>query len=409
MLNQNNSLYQIMSDAATEMKRLGYTENSLKHYWDVWKRYLKYTVVNDIDRTDMDSFLKEKYSYDRGSDVLTTRNQRTAVRALNVLEYFAEYGKIYIRFPLKSPLDTDNPFRKESSTFLSNLKENGYSKATMHTHERVIIRFLHFLKDEGLASIAEFNEKHISDFILEITGHRGKVSYETGSLRKFFRYLYQEGQTAKDYSLFIPACNRLKSREHLPTVWEEDDINRILHSIDTGNPVGKRDFAMILLAVRLGLRGSDIKNLCFSDINWEAETITITQVKTKEPVVLPLIESIGMALVDYLKYSRPISDQPYIFLALRAPYNPLSSENHLHQVLNKYISRSGVIITADKSHGMHSMRHTLASGLLKQGTPLPVISGILGHRDSNTTAEYLRVDIEQLRSCTLGLEVEEHE
>ena len=201
----------------------------------------------------------------------------------------------------------------------------------------------------------------------------------------------------------MPASNKLKRREHLPSVWNADDIQSILQCIDTGNPVGKRDYAMILLAIQLGMRGSDIKNLKFRDIDWDKETITVVQAKTKEPVALPLVEDVGMALIDYLKNSRPISDQPYVFLALRAPYNPLSHDNHLHQVLNKYINRSGVTVTADKSHGMHSMRHTLASRLLKQGTPLPVISGILGHRDSNTTAEYLRVDVEQLRSCTLDL------
>lgn len=403
MANQNNSLCQLMTDAAAEMKRLGYTEKSLKHYWTVWKRYLKFTSIDRIERSDMDTFLKKMYSYVEGGD--TTRYQRTAIRALNVLEYFAEYRKIYIRFPVTAPTNVETPFDSILSAFISTLKECGYAKATIHTHERVVNRFLHFLKYEGLASINKLDEKHISRFMLEITGHRGKISYESGSLRKFFRYLHHEGFVEKDYSLFIPASNRLRCREHLPTVWEKDDVSRILKCIDTGNPVGKRDYAMILLAIRLGLRGSDIKNLRFSDINWEADTITITQVKTKEQVIFPLLADVGKALLDYLMNSRPISNEPYIFLALRAPYNPLPSENHLHQVLNKYIIRSGISITADKSHGMHSMRHTLASRLLKQGTPLPVISGILGHRDSNATAEYLRVDTEQLRSCTLMLEV----
>ena len=207
-------------------------------------------------------------------------------------------------------------------------------------------------------------------------------------------------------ALFIPASNRLRLREHLPSIWEEDDVSAILKCVDRNNPVGKRDYAMLLLAVRLGLRVSDIKKLRFSDIDWEKETLTVTQQKTKELLVLPLTNEIGMALIDYLREGRPVSSEPYLFLALRAPYQPLSKDNHLHQVLNKYIRRSGVVLYADKAHGMHSMRHTLASGLLRQGTPLPVISGILGHRDSNTTMEYLRIGVEQLRSCTLEIEVQ---
>jgi len=277
----------------------------------------------------------------------------------------------------------------------------------MHSHERVLRRFLEFLEDDKVAQIDAVDTTHITRFILEITGHRGKVSYELNHLRIFFRFLYRKEMHSCNLSLFMPASNRLRVREHLPTIWKDDDIQRIMNCIDTGNPVGKRDLAIILLAVRLGLRGSDIKNLQFKDIDWTAGTIKIIQSKTKEAQVLPLSEDIGNVLINYLK-SRPVSKQPYVFLSLKAPYGPLSKNNHLHHVLNKYIKKAGVTITADKSHGMHSMRHHLASKLLKQGTPLPVISGILGHRDTQSTSEYLRVDVDQLRFCTLEVEGKQH-
>jgi Site-specific recombinase XerD len=119
-------------------------------------------------------------------------------------------------------------------------------------------------------------------------------------------------------TLFLPASNKLKSREHLPSIWDDDDIISILSCIDRGNPIGKRDYAMILLALRLGLRGSDIKGMKLCDINWEQDTITIVQQKTKESVALPLSIEVGHAIIDYLKNSQPISKQPYVFLALRA-------------------------------------------------------------------------------------------
>ena len=409
MSNQHINLQQCMENVATEMIKLGYSQSSLQHYWMVWNRYLKDTSINTIDRIDMNSFLERKYNYSVGDSKTTTRYQRTAIRALNVIEYFAKFNKIYIRFPLTNPSDKTIPFEDIFNNFIFYLKEVGFTRATIHTHERAISRFLIFMKNKGVSSINELATTHISEFILEITGHKGKVSYEMGSLRKFLSYLYKKEILETDFTLFIPATNRLRIKEHLPTIWEDADVNKILNSIDTGNPVGKRDRAIILLAVRLGLRSSDIKNLRFSDINWDTGTITIIQLKTKEPVTLPLLNDVGVALIDYLKNSRPVSNHPNVFLSLKAPYNPLSAENHLHQVLNKYINRAGITLTADKSHGMHSMRQTLASGLLKQGTPLPVISGILGHRNSNATAEYLRVDIEQLRYCALEIEVNEHE
>ena len=403
-MTETQNLQQLMEDMASKMESLGYSQSSMQHYREVWNRYLKHTTHTGIDRHDINQFLSECYGISEDTNS-PTRYQRGANRAMNVLAYYAEFGKIYIRFPLSAPLNTQTPFDFILAEFTAMLKESGYAASTIHTHERVITRFLQFLRDDDVRSVQDISTAQITSFILEITGHRGKVSYELGSLRTFFRYLFQNGMHENDLTLFVPASNKLKSREHLPSVWSSDDIKSILQCIDTKSPVGKRDYAMILLAIRLGLRGSDIKNLQFRDIDWDKEIITVVQSKTKEPVALPLMENVGTALADYLRNSRPISDQPYVFLALRAPYNQLSRNNHLHQVLNKYINRSGITVTADKSHGMHSMRHTLASKLLKQGTPLPVISGILGHRDSNTTAEYLRVDIEQLRSCTLNLEV----
>lgn len=393
-----------MEHAASEMEKLGYSSNSMKHYWEVWNRYLKFTNENTVNRTDMDSFLADQYGIDTHSRKLT-RYQRNALRAMNVLEYYSKTEKIYIRFPLADPAPIDNRLTPAVERFVLWMRENGYAETTIHTHERVARRFLDSAASYGLEDTASLDASHISNFIMEITGHRGKVSYELNSLRVFFRYLHRNGMTTKNPGLFIPASNRLRIREHLPAVWKEEDVSAILQCVDRGNPVGKRDYAMILLAVRLGLRGSDIKKLCFSDIDWEKETLTVTQQKTKELLILPLTNEIGMALIDYLREGRPVSSEPHVFLALRVPYQPLSRDNHLHQVLNKYIRRSGIVLYADQAHGMHSLRHTLASALLEQGTPLPVISGILGHRDSNTTMEYLRISVEQLRSCTLEMEV----
>lgn len=401
-MEHTNSLQQVVKDAAAEMERLGYSASSMKHYHEVWNRYLKFTASDTVDRADMDRFLTRKYGIPSNKP---TRYQRSALRAMNVLKHYFRTGKIYIRFPLASPVSDENVLSPAADEFLSWMKESGYAASTTHTHERVVRRFLNSAAEHGVEEISFVRADHIFAFIQEITDHNGKVSYELNSLRVFFRYLYHSGKHIENLALLIPASNRLRLREHLPSVWEEEDIRAILQCIDRGNPVGKRDYAMILLAVRLGLRGSDIKSLRFSNLDWEKDTLTVIQQKTGESLALPLTEEVGMALVDYLKEGRPFSDEPYIFLSQKAPYQPLSKENHLHQVLNKYIRRSGVILYNDKAHGMHSLRHTLASNLLKQGTPLPVISGILGHRDSGTTMEYLRIDMEQLRSCTLEVEV----
>lgn len=273
-MNETQKLQQLMKDTASEMEKLGYSKSSMQHYYEVWNRYLRYTVHADINRHDMEQFMSECYGISAVMNP-STRYQRGAIRAMNILAYYAEFKKIYIRFPLATPLNTQTPFDSILAGFTSGLRESGYAFSTVHTHERVIIHFLQFLKNDEVQSVQDITVAHITSFILEITGHRGKVSYELGSLRTFIRYLYRNELHKNDLTLFMPASNKLKSKEHLPSVWSVDDVQSILQCIDTGNPIGKRDYAMILLAIRLGLRGSDIKNLKFHDIDWDKETITV--------------------------------------------------------------------------------------------------------------------------------------
>lgn len=255
-----------MEHAASEMEKLGYSSNSMKHYREVWNRYLKFTNEDTVNRADMDSFLADKYGIDTHSRK-PTRFQRNALRAMNVLKYYSKTGKIYIRLPLADPAPIDKRLTPAVERFVLWMREKGYAETTIHTHERVARCFLDSAASYSLEDTTFLDASHISNFIMEITGHRGKVSYELNSLRVFFSYLHRNGMTTENPALFIPASNRFRLREHLPDVWKEEDVNAILRCVDRDNPVGKRDYAMILLAVRLGLRGSDIKKLCFSNID----------------------------------------------------------------------------------------------------------------------------------------------
>lgn len=402
-MKRSNELKQLVDEAAESMEKLGYSPGTMRHYWEVWNRYLKFTKSITIDKSDMDTFLAKIYGIVPNTKE-SSRYQRNAIRALNVIKFYSDTGKIYVRFPLSNPVTVSTCFDLILENFISSLSESGYADSTIHTHEVVIKRFLDHIYAAEVKEVIDINYQHIAAFILEITSRRGKATYELNSLRVFFRFLTRRNLHPLDLTFFLPASNKLRVREHLPMIWNEDDLEAIFRSIDQNNPVGKRDYAMMLLALRLGLRSIDVKNLCFSDIDWEKETITIKQQKTQETIIFPLSNELGSALINYLQDGRPISDYPNIFLTLRPPYRPFSRENHLHQLLNKYVNRSGVTLTVDKAHGMHSLRHTLASNLLKQGTSISIISEILGHQDSQTTMEYLRIDKEQLRDCTLEME-----
>lgn len=162
------------------------------------------------------------------------------------------------------------------------------------------------------------------------------------------------------------------------------------------------DYLVLVLAIQLGLRAGDIRRLKLDDIKWHIDKIEFIQEKTKNPLQLPLSDNVKYALIDYLKNSRPPSDDSHIFIRHRAPYRCFVKGNVFWSIINKYLDLAQIEMK-DRKHGLHAMRHSLASNLLKSNTPLPTITGILGHENSNTTKMYLRIDIEQLR--TVGLEV----
>jgi site-specific recombinase XerD len=185
----------------------------------------------------------------------------------------------------------------------------------------------------------------------------------------------------------------------IPSVYSQEEVESLVNAIDRGHPQGKRDYAMILLAARYGLRVSDIIGMRFCNLDWEHNRIVLFQQKTDKKVDFPLSEEVGNAIIDYIKYGRPQIELPYIFITAHAPYRELTS-NVMGAAIKDYFRVAGVNFT-DKKHGPHSLRHSLASNLLKSNEPLPVISEILGHSSTESTLEYLRIDMNLLRQCTL--------
>lgn len=186
----------------------------------------------------------------------------------------------------------------------------------------------------------------------------------------------------------------------IPSVWTKEELQKLIDAIDRGNPKRKRDYAIILLVCVLGLRVTDIKNLIFNSFHWEEKKLIFVQSKTRETVILPLPPEIGWAVIDYLKYGRPKVDSDVVFVRHLAPFLPISEGDHLTQIIRDYM-RIEHLPTLKKYRGMHSLRHTAASRMLENGTPLVVISDILGHADTDSTAIYLKVDIDRLRECCI--------
>ena len=201
-------------------------------------------------------------------------------------------------------------------------------------------------------------------------------------------------------SLTHRAKDKCIKQAKLPSVYTKEEVEALIKSIDRSSPKGKRDYAIVLLTARLGLRATDVCCLTFENLKWEKSLIVFNQNKTGNKVEFPLISEIGEAIIDYLKFGRPESELPYLFLKVTSPYDRLNRST-LHSIVTLYLNRAGIQYKNERKHGPHALRHSLAGVLLQKKIPVPVISEVLGHKNTESTRYYLRIDLNSLRQCAL--------
>jgi integrase len=215
-------------------------------------------------------------------------------------------------------------------------------------------------------------------------------------VRSFLKYLFKKGLHDSDLSHVVPMVRRSKP---VPSVYSKQETDKILSSIDRTKPIGRRDYAAILLALRLGMRAGDIKSLKTSDINHEARTIEFVQEKTLVPQRLELLPEIEDALTAYLSERVNPQGSPYVFLSVESPFNPLIG-NFVGIAVSKHIAAAGVN-AGERKRGSHAMRMTLASELAAESVPYDVIRKILGHENPESIRHYVKLDIVMLRKCAI--------
>jgi integrase len=157
----------------------------------------------------------------------------------------------------------------------------------------------------------------------------------------------------------------------------------------------------MLLAAEYGWRASDITSFRLDQIDWEKNRISMVQYKTGVPVEFPLLASVGNAIIDYLKHGRPASGDDVIIVNHENTHKGQKLESPtIHSIVSKAMSTANIANWKDKKHGPHSLRHSLATNMLKQNVAIPIISTILGHQSTETTKTYIEVDIPKLRLCS---------
>lgn len=231
-----------------------------------------------------------------------------------------------------------------------------------------------------------------------LSSKQNSSAHVLGTIRRFFSYMYDEHIIDTDVAVLLKGI-RPKRHEKLPSYYDKEEVMKIEQAVDRTSALGKRDYAIILLASRLGLRSSDISRLTFSDLDWDANNIHIVQYKTQKPLVLPLLSDVGNAIIDYARYGRPKTNISNIFVTAYKPYGQISSAG-MSSIVTNHIYKAG-IQPKGRHTGSHSLRRSLATTLLENDIMLPVISECLGHSCSTSTMYYLGIDVKSLLECSL--------
>ncbi len=218
------------------------------------------------------------------------------------------------------------------------------------------------------------------------------------ALRVFLTFLWMSRETAINLAPAVPSSGSRKVAV-VPTLSVEEEI-QLLQSIDRSTCLGKRNYAMVLLAIRTGLRTVDIINLRLNDIDWRSNTISIIQQKNRRALCLPLLPDVGNALVDYILHARPESANPYLFLKILPPFVKLTDCYHISR---RALEIAEIRQNGSQFKGFHIFRHSVASRMLSGEVRLSVISNALGHGSMESSKMYLSTDRAHLKACALTL------
>lgn len=278
--------------------------------------------------------------------------------------------------------------------YLSFCKENGNRAETIKGKRKFCGDFLTFLITLGCSAIRNIDSTQICKACLMFDN---KDAWAV--IRMFLKYLYEESVVEYDYSTIVPHYKRPFA---IPTTYSEDEILRFENAIDRSSKIGIRDYAMLLLATRLGMRSGDIVGMTFDEIDFEGNSIHLVQEKTLQPQELPLLPEIKDAIMNYIENVRPtVNNECRIFLRQKAPYQRITT-SAIRFATTKYFRKADIDIS-DKKHGLHTFRSSLASSMVNNQVPYDVVRKVLGHTDPNAIKHYAKVDIEHLREYAIAV------
>ena len=407
-MDYKKTVQQLVDGVLEQLKQQDYSKTCIQRYKSTYLGLLAYTakyrIVEYTEAVGL-NYMEAQYGFKlEGFFGLLPKNASESLHHLMILWYYQQYQTVkFITRGKKKAFACPTQFKEEYDAFLDYCAQKKYTALGLLAMLSPVKNLLTFLDIRGI-SLNEINSAHLSSFIsLYIANSQRYVATIITSIRIFLNLIYNNGHIKYKAWETLPKVKYTRNA-FIPPSWKKADVLKLLNAVDRGNPLGKRDYALLLLVVRLGLRASDIRNLSLNNLDWNRKKIVIIQTKTRQTLELPILDDIGWALIDYLKNGRPKTKANAVFLNHKAPYGGFKETNGMQHILWKYMGFAGLEIPRNEHCGLHSLRSTLARTMLESDAPLPVISEVLGHESIQTTSIYLKINLTALRKCAIDPE-----
>ena len=300
------TLSALVSSLDAELVRLGYKDSTMAWYRGCWRRMEKYFAARGIEEFSLDvamAWVDEACGFfDKEQAATLKRTDVYLFRVAQTLEDYAVHGAVLRRYN-RSVCKLSGDGAEAVARFQAHLRAEDRAASTVRTYGTLAGEFVAFTGTRG--GLASCDAATIGAFVATLTGYQFKtVEQKLCAVRSFLRFASADGLVGAACLVAVPAA-RSSRQARIPSVWDPGEVARIVEAIDRDNPCGKRDYAIILLIARLGLRGVDVRRLEFADFDWPGNRLFLRQAKTGHRVQLPLLKEVGWAVIDYIRHGRP--------------------------------------------------------------------------------------------------------
>ncbi len=378
------------------LKEMGYSEYTIRCTRTRLNQYYKFAVSSGTRIHD--SFSVQNFIIaNRGDDYQDKYHSHSISRPFAMLEDYLQFGTVMCQKYGKG-CGPEEKLASHFQMFLEYMQQQSYADGTIQSCRSHLLRFQHYLRSNGIHELCDLTHEAVKLYSETLmTRSTTSICQITRELRRFFEYAQIHDFLKDDFSKDLPHFKNTRE-QRLPDRFTADEINKIIGAIDRDNPLGRRDYAIVLAAVRLGLRNGDVLALKFSSLDWAKKELHIVQKKTGTPLTLPLPDDVGWAIIDYIRNGRPDSNSENIFVSFTPPYQELTQYSNY---VAKYMRKAGLYSSEHRRVGMHTLRRSLATAMLENNIPVTVIAQTLGHGDLHTVGSYIRVSTKLLKQCAM--------